>query len=366
MSRRAQSDNRAEPRHSLSPLERAFALAAPHHPHPNPRVGAVILDAEGAVVGEGAHEMAGGPHAEIVALEEAGSRAAGGTAYVTLEPCNHHGRTPPCTEALIQAGVATVVVAVADPDLRVAGTGIDRLRAAGLEVVADADVIGGEALDPGYFHHRRTGRPRVTVKLAATIDGQTAAADGSSQWITSEQARHDVHLLRERSDAVMVGAGTLRTDDPRLDVRLGDPARRQPAAVIVAGSRPLPARAKLYDRQPLIYRHDRLGDEPPGAEVVTVPGVAGVDLGAVVKDLGGRGIVDLLVEGGAHLAGALLRGGHADRVVVYLGAKLALGTGVPMLGGVWETLHDAVSVDIVDVTRLGPDVRITAEPRSSA
>lgn len=360
MSRRAQSDNRADQRHSLSPLQRAFELAAAEHPHPNPRVGAVVVDASGVAVGEGAHVAAGQPHAEVIALAAAGSRARGGTLYVTLEPCSHHGRTSPCTEAIVAAGVSRVVAAIEDPDPRVAGSGIARLRDAGIDVVAEADPAAGLALDPGYFHHRRSGRPLVTLKLAATLDGQTAAADGTSQWITSEAARQDVHRLRARNDAVIVGAGTLRDDDPRLDVRLHRTEGRTPRPVIIAGRRPLPAAARIYDRRPLVYQPERAASTPVGAEVVTLPGVDGVDLDAVVKDLGHRGMLDVLVEGGPTLAAAMARLGLVDRIVVYLAPKLGLGRGLPMFAGTWATLADHLTLEFVDVTQLGGDVRITA------
>ena len=363
MSRRAQSDNRASERRSPAQLLRAFEIAAREHPHPNPRVGAVITDSSGTIVGEGAHAAAGAPHAEILALRQAASAARGGTAYVTLEPCSHVGRTPPCTEALIDAGLANVVVAVGDPDPRVAGSGIARLREAGVRVTADVDPATGESLDPGYFHHRRTGRPLVTLKVAATLDGQIAAADRTSQWLTSREARRDAHRLRARSDAVVVGAGTLRSDDPRLDARADGYAGPQPLAVIIAGETPLPENASVYDRGPVIYRTRAHGDEPAGAELVTVPGVEQADLAAAIKDLGGRGVLDALVEGGPRLAGELLRTDLVDRVVVYLAAKLAGGSGLPMFGGTWRTLTDAIDMDILDVTTLGPDVRITAAIR---
>ncbi len=366
MSRRAHADNRADQRRSQAHLQRAFEIATFHHPHPNPRVGAVIVDERGVVVGEGAHVAAGQPHAEILALDAAGERANGATAYVTLEPCNHHGRTPPCTDALIAAGVRRVVLAVTDPDPRVAGAGSDRLRKAGIEVVEDVDVAAGEALDPGYFHHRRTGRPLVTLKLAATLDGQTAAADGSSQWITSEEARTDVHRLRARSDAIVIGAGTLRSDDPRLDVRIHGHHGPGPRPVVVAGRKPLPAESKLYARTPLVYRPADAAPPPASVEAVTLPSIDGVELEALVKDLGGRGMLDVLVEGGPTLAGALVRSGLVDRFVVYLAGKLGGGLGLPMFSGTWDTLDRAVELDVLDVTTLGPDVRITAATRRLA
>jgi diaminohydroxyphosphoribosylaminopyrimidine deaminase/5-amino-6-(5-phosphoribosylamino)uracil reductase len=316
--------------------------------------------ATGEVVGEGAHVRAGEPHAEVLALTAAGDAARGGTLYVTLEPCAHHGRTPPCTAAIAASGVARVVVAAQDPDGRVAGRGIGELRHAGVAVEPDVAPDEGEALDPGYFHHRRTGRPLVTLKLAATLDGQAAAADRTSQWLTGPDARADAHRLRAWADAVMIGAGTLRTDDPRLDVRLPDYDGPQPRPVVVAGTSALPATAQVWGRSPLVYRAALGGDEPQAAEVVTLPNTAGVDLDAVIKDLGSRGILDLLVEGGPTLAAQLVAGGLVDRLVVYLAAKLAGGRGTPMIAGVFSTLAAAHPIEIVDVAMLGGDLRVDA------
>lgn len=361
MSRRARSDNPAGLRRSEAHLQRAFDLARREHPHPNPRVGAVVVSQQGDIVGEAAHRRAGEPHAEVLALQAAGSRAAGGTMYVTLEPCSHHGRTPPCVDAVIGAGIRHVVVAIGDPDGRVSGTGIAALERAGIEVTADVDPAAGEQLDPGYFHHRRTGRPLVTLKLAATLDGQAAAADGTSQWITGEPARHAAHGLRARSDAVVVGAGTLRTDDPTLDVRIAGYSGRQPRPVIIAGSAPLPSAAQVYARDPLIYRHALMGDEPPSADVVVVGDAGTVDLIAAFKDLGTRGFLDVMVEGGPRLAAGLVAAQLVDRIVVYFGAKLAGGTGFPVFDGAWRTLDDAVDLEIESVATVGGDIVVTAE-----
>lgn len=278
---------------------------------------------------------------------------------VTLEPCNHHGRTPPCTDALVAAGVAQVIVGSIDPDPRVAGNGVAALRDRGIGVVTgvcDDEVV---AMDPGYHHHRRTGLPLVTLKTATTLDGQIAAADGTSQWITSEEARHDAHAVRSRSDAVMVGAGTVRTDDPLLTVRLEGHTGHQPKPVIVAGRQPLPTDAQLWDRDPLVYGAED-DVEIPSGEYVPLPGADGVDVGAMIKDLGARGIVDLLVEGGPRLAGSLLTAGAVDRLLIYYGAALAGGAGTPMIQGLWPTLASAHPTRITDVRRVGPDVRITA------
>jgi diaminohydroxyphosphoribosylaminopyrimidine deaminase / 5-amino-6-(5-phosphoribosylamino)uracil reductase len=336
----------------------AIGLADAHHPHPNPRVGAIVVTPTGAVVGAGAHIAAGGPHAEFVALDAAAEAARGATLVVTLEPCSHHGATPPCAERVISSGVARVVVGIEDPDQRVSGRGIEMIRAAGIEVVVGAAAEEAEALDPGYFHHRRTGRPRVTLKMAATLDGQAGAADGRSQWITSEPAREDVHRLRSRSDAVMVGAGTVLADDPRLTARLGDARAVGPLPVVIAGTRALPETAAVFSSPTLVY--SPVAVDLPAAEVVVIPGEGGVDLGAVIADLGGRGVVDLLVEGGPRLAGSLLRGGLVDRVVWYVGAGLAGGVGLPVVAGVLPHMDGIRPLDVVSVGLVGPDIRVEA------
>jgi diaminohydroxyphosphoribosylaminopyrimidine deaminase/5-amino-6-(5-phosphoribosylamino)uracil reductase len=340
-------------------MEQAIGLLADTSPHPNPRVAAVVIDKDGRKAGEGAHQKAGEDHAEVIALAAAGKRAAGGTMIVTLEPCNHHGRTPPCTEALIEAGVANVIVGVTDPDIRVSGGGIGRLRDSGINVLTDVLTDEIESADPGYFHNRRTGRPLVTVKLAGTLDGQVAAADGSSQWISSAAAREDAHALRAASDAVMVGAGTLRGDDPRLDVRLEGYEGHQPRPIIVAGRDPIPTQAKVYARAPLIYAPQRF-DPPEGAELEIMWHPGGVDVAAMMKDLGGRGILDLLVEGGPALARSLVQADVVDRLVVYVAARLAGGVGRSMFSGVWRTIGEARPLEIQSVTRIGPDLRVDA------
>ena len=336
-------------------MREAIALAAGTTPHPNPRVGAVVLDGSGEVAGRGCHRGPGSPHAEVVALAEAGERARGGTLVITLEPCDHAGRTPPCTEAIRSAGIVRVALGIEDPDPRVSGRGIARLQAAGIEVITGVAAAEVAALDPGYLHHRRTGWPRVTLKSALTLDGQIAAADGSSQWITSEEARADAHGLRAVSDAVMVGAGTVEADDPVLTVRLPGYLGPQPLPVVVAGSRPLPVEARLWQREPLVFAPEPAG--LPG-EVVALPGPDGVDLGAALAELGRREIVDLLVEGGAGLAGSLLRAGLVDRGVFYLAGKLAGGVGLPATGGSFASVDAAHAITIVSIDRLGPDLRI--------
>ncbi len=338
-------------------MERAIEAAAAHRPHPNPRVGAVVLSSSGRPVATGTHRAAGSPHAEIVALAGAGSDAVGGTLVVTLEPCAHHGRTAPCVDAIAAAGISRVVVGVVDPDPRVSGAGVAALAFAGIAVEVGVPGIDAEAVDPGYFHHRRTGRPRMTLKLAATLDGQTAAADGTSQWITGAAARADAHRLRADADAVMIGAGTLRLDDPSLDVRLPGYTGAQPRPVVIAGDRALPAAASVYRRHPLVYRLGRSGAEPVGLEVL-----GAADLPAVVKDLGARMLVDVLVEGGPTLARSMLAAGAVDRLVLYLAGRLAGGLGRPLFDGVFATLGDARDLHIDQAIAIGGDLRIVARP----
>lgn len=316
-------------------MARAAALATSVHGStaPNPWVGCVVVTAAGATF-EGATSPPGGAHAEVAALRSAGEQARGATLYTTLEPCAHHGRTPPCTDAIIGAGVARVVVAVADPDPQVSGRGLAALREAGIAVdvgVAAAEVA--EQLAP-YLKHRRTGRPWVVLKLAATLDGRTAAPDGTSRWITGEAARADVHRLRARSDAVLVGAGTVRADDPELTVRDEPAPDRQPLRVV-------------------------LGRAPEGARIRPALELSG-DLGDVLDELGGRGVIQLLVEGGAGVAHDLHAAGLVDRYVVYLAPALMGGDdGRPLFAG-----PGASSIDqlwrgrLVSVERLGDDLRV--------
>jgi diaminohydroxyphosphoribosylaminopyrimidine deaminase/5-amino-6-(5-phosphoribosylamino)uracil reductase len=338
-------------------MDQAADLARPEHPHPNPRVGALIVAADGTIVGRGTHVAAGTPHAEIHALTEAGEAAAGASVFVTLEPCSHQGTTPPCTEALIAAGVQRVVIGIEDPDPRVSGSGIASLRRAGIEVEMDSVPEAAEAVDPGYFHQRRTGRPRVTLKLAMTLDGQTAAADGTSQWITSEEARRDAHELRSRSDAVMVGAGTVIADDPQLTVRIDGFGDRQPRPVVIAGRRPLPVSARVFDRNPIVYTPVPL--DLPG-EVVVVADGPRADLRGAVSDLGSRNVVDLLVEGGAALAAGLERADLVDRYILYLAGAIAGGVGRPAFDNVFESIGDEHRLEMLDVRRVGPDLRVEA------
>lgn len=342
-------------------MQRAMELAAGTRPHPNPRVGALVLDASGAIVAAAAHQGPGRAHAEAAALVEAAERARGGTVVVTLEPCCVQGMTPPCTDAIVAAGVARVVYGAPDPDERVSGRGAAALRDAGIEVVEGVPGVDAEALDPAYFHHRRTGSPLLTLKAAVTLDGQAAAADGTSQWITSPEARADAHGLRAVADAVLVGAGTVLSDDPRLTVRLPGYEGPQPQPIVVAGTRPLRTDAAVLAGKALVYSPVPV-DLP--AEVVVLPAPGSrerVDLAAMAADLAGRGHLDVLVEGGPTLASALLTAGLVERGVWYVAGMLGGGVGRPALTGEWATLGDGVPVRIRRAVPLGPDVRIDFE-----
>lgn len=346
----------------MHPMERAIELARYQRPHPNPRVGAVIVDAGGQVIGEGAHVAPGTDHAEVVALKSASGDVTGSTIYVTLEPCSHHGRTPPCADALIEAGISHVVVGLVDPDTNVAGQGLERLREAGITVETGIMAEAIEDLDPGYLVHRRLGRSRVTLKLALTLDGNAAASDGTSQWITGELARQDSHRLRADSDAVLVGSGTLSVDNPLLNVRSVEGP--QPRPVIVAGRTPLPAGARIWQRHPLVVAGS--GYTGPGEHVAVATDTDGrVDVTDMARRLGDLGLLDVMVEGGPHLARSLFEAGIVDRIVIYYGAKLAGGTGKAAFAGDFATLADARDLQIKSVDVLGDDIRVEYLPKGS-
>jgi diaminohydroxyphosphoribosylaminopyrimidine deaminase / 5-amino-6-(5-phosphoribosylamino)uracil reductase len=336
---------------------------------PNPPVGAVVLDVDGVVVGEGATRPPGGPHAEVVALSQAGERARGGTAVVTLEPCRHTGRTGPCTGALLDAGVARVVVGCADgtPD---AGGGADELRSAGVDVETGvlADEVARGPLE-AWLTSRRTGRPFVTWKYAATLDGRSAAADGTSRWITGAESRADVHRLRAEADAVVAGVGTVVVDDPLLTTR-PDPGH-QPLRVVVdsTGRTPLTARALSGPRPAVVAV--RAGT--PAAEDAVYPDTlvlpgdddGRVELPALLQALADREVVSVLLEGGPTLAGAFVAQGLVDRVVGYVAPAL-LGDGPAALQGAGVgTIAAAHRLRLDDVTRTGDDVRLTLRPREA-
>jgi len=311
---------------------------------PRPWVGAVVVSPDGEAFA-GATEGRAGPHAEIVALARAGKQAQGGTLFVTLEPCSHHGRTPPCADAVIDAGIARCVVAVTDPDVQVNGSGLGRLRDAG--ITTDVGLLEHEVriqLAP-YLKHRMTGRPYVVLKLAGTLDGRSAAPDGSSQWITGAAARADAHGLRADSDAILVGAGTVRADDPSLTVRLPDTAR-------VGDDASQPLRVVL-------------GAAPAGAKVHPCLEMRG-DLGRILDELGDRGVLQLMVEGGARVAHDFHAAGLVDHYVLYLAPALFggddarglfAGAGVQSIDALWRG-------DITAVQQLGDDIRVDMVPRT--
>ena len=338
--------------------------------HPNPRVGCVLVK-QGEIVGEGWHAVAGGPHAEIVALQQAGGNASGATAYVTLEPCCHHGKTPPCSEALIDAGVSRVVVAMEDPNPLVAGKGLAQLREAGIETASGLLQAQAEALNPGFVQRMRLGRPYIRCKLAMSLDGRTAMSSGESKWITGAAAREDVHRLRARSSAIMSGIGTVLADDPSLTVRLeGEEAITQPLRIVLDPHLSTPEDAKFL-KQPgnslIVTACDEAGVQErlrrAGAEVLFLPkGKDAVDLVALMHYLAEREINEILMETGATLSGAILRAGIIDELIVYMAPKLMgdNARGLFHTPGL-ELLADAVALDIQDVRAVGDDWRITAK-----
>ena len=334
----------------LEHMRRAIALAEEVRAMtaPNPWVGAVVVPSGATRTYEGATAPPGGPHAEVTALAAAGAAARGATLYVTLEPCAHYGRTPPCTDAIIDAGVARVVVGVEDPDPRVAGRGLAALREAGIQVSVGA--AAGEVTEQlaAYLKHRRTGHPWVVLKMAASLDARTAAPDGTSRWITGEAARRDVHRLRARSDAVLVGAGTVRADDPQLTVRLGAGAGD--------GEGEGEGEGTALGRQPLRVV---LGQAPDDAKVRPALELSG-DLNDVLAELGRRGVLQLLVEGGATVAHDFHAAGLVDRYVLYLAPVFFGGDDArPLFAGPGAgTIEDVWRGRLVSVERLGDDLRV--------
>jgi diaminohydroxyphosphoribosylaminopyrimidine deaminase/5-amino-6-(5-phosphoribosylamino)uracil reductase len=336
---------------------------------PNPRVGCVLVK-DGAIVGEGWHQRAGEAHAEILALQAAGDQARGATAYVTLEPCCHQGRTGPCSTALIEAGVTRVVAAMQDPNPQVAGQGLQQLRDAGITVDSGVLQTQAEALNPGFIQRLHRGRPYVRCKLAMSLDGRTAMASGESQWITGEAARHDVHKLRARSTAILTGIGTVLADDASLNARLDDSVEvLQPLRVVLDSQLQLPATARLLSLpgRTLVLTQDSdaaMADtlRQAGAEVLAVA-MAGehLDLHAVMELLAQQQVNEVLVEAGPTLCGALLQTGLVDELVVYM-APVLMGDaarGLMHLPGL-EQMRDRVKLEIVELRAVGRDWRITA------
>lgn len=362
---------------SMALAKQAYAIA-----NPNPRVGCVLVDAHDRCIAVGHTQRAGGPHAEVMALRaarEAGHDVRGATAWVTLEPCSHHGRTPPCCDALIDAGIARVMVAIEDPNPLVAGRGIARLRAAGIDV----QVVGGEwgqasrELNIGFFSRMVRGLPWVRLKVAASLDGRTALNDGRSQWITSEAARADGHAWRARACAILTGIGTVLDDDPRLDVR-GIDTPRPPTLVVVDSRLQTPLTARLWEppssgTRPIWIAHAARNAQAEaalqarGATLIHLPGPDDkVDLPALMRELARREINELHVEAGHKLNGSLLREGCVDELLLYLAPKL-LGPGrdiaaLPPLPAT-AALDDATQLHYHDVQRVGDDLRIVARLR---
>jgi diaminohydroxyphosphoribosylaminopyrimidine deaminase/5-amino-6-(5-phosphoribosylamino)uracil reductase len=362
-----------------APLEvlwrRVFELAARGRfsTSPNPRVGAVLVDAAGAVVGEGTHERAGDPHAEAVALVAAGARARGATMLVNLEPCSHFGRTPPCTEALLAAGVSRVVCSIEDPDPRTAGRGIRRLRERGVDVLVGAFAEEAETLNEAFLKSIRDRRPFVHLKWAASMDGRIATRTGDSKWITGESAREDALLLREECDAILVGAGTVLMDDPLLTRRLALSSAIAPhRRLVLDGALKVPATARVFsaaggevwlatavpaDDPRLAPFHER------GVQVFSRRAAdGGVDLEALLGALHALDVRSLLVEGGGVTAASFLSAGLVDRVTAYVAPLLVGGAGArsPLAGEGPARLTDAHRLGVLEAVRIGTDVRLSA------
>ncbi len=347
-----------------------LAKQAQNQTAPNPAVGCVLVSADGAVIGQGQTQPAGSAHAEVMALRDAASRGRatlGATAYVTLEPCSHHGRTGPCCDALISAGIAQVVASIADPNPLVSGQGFERLRAAGIHVEVGPGAEASRELNIGFFSRMLRQTPWVRMKMAASLDGTTSLANGQSQWITSLEARTDGHAWRARASAVLTGIGTLLQDDPSLDVRLVE-TNRQPHRIVIDSQLQTPLDARIFkaDGQVWIYtastdavKTQALQDR--GASVTSLPGAGGkVDLAAVMRDLGQRQINELHVEAGFKLNGSLVREGWVDEFLLYLAPKL-LGPGQGLLAlPALDALTGAVQLEFLSADRVGPDLRLLA------
>ena len=361
-------------------MARALQLAARgcYTTHPNPNVGCVLVR-DGVLVGEGWHQKAGEPHAEVHALRAAGELARGATAYVTLEPCSHYGRTPPCALALVEAGVSRVVVAMMDPNPLVAGRGLQILRDAGIEVSCGIGEAEAQALNPGFIKRMKTGLPWVRVKLAASLDGRTALANGQSQWITGPAARADVQSWRARSSAILSGADTVLCDNPSLNVRWGQlPAEvqaeypeaslRQPLRVLVDSRQRLQPEARLFSLPGgvLLARQQRQGAWPEQVEQMELPLAASgkLELPALLRELGRRGINELWVEAGRQLAGALVAQQLVDELIVYLAPKVLGDTAQGLLAlPPLEALSQAPQFSLRAVRQIGDDLRLTLQPQ---
>ena len=353
-------------------IDRALALAAQARllAPPNPAVGCVLVSADGQVLGEGHTQRAGQAHAEVMALRDAagkGHDVRGATAYVTLEPCAHQGRTGPCSNALVEAGIARVVASLQDPNPLVAGQGFARLRAAGVQVEVGPGAEQARELNLGFFSRMVRARPWVRLKVAASLDGTTALGNGQSQWITSPEARADGHAWRARASAVLTGIGTVLADDPRLDVRLAQ-TPRQPVRVVVDSGLQMPATARLFEAEGPVWlytatddaaRRQALADR--GAQVMHLPDTQGkVDLAAMLEDLARREINEVHLEAGSKLNASFLRAGLVDELLVYLAPRL-LGPGQGLLAlPALSSLDEGTALEFLDCQRVGPDLRILA------
>ncbi|HEX3298994.1 MAG TPA: bifunctional diaminohydroxyphosphoribosylaminopyrimidine deaminase/5-amino-6-(5-phosphoribosylamino)uracil reductase RibD [Actinomycetota bacterium] len=359
----------------VSHMREALALAERGwgHVSPNPMVGAVVL-VEGQIVGRGWYEgPSGSPHAEVRALREAGDLARGATVVCTLEPCNHHGATPPCTDALLDAGVARVIVGATDPNPLVDGSGIARLRTAGLEVRDGVLAEEARRVNAAFDRHVTTGMPFVIWKVATSLDGKTAAHDGSSRWITSEESRLDAHRLRAWADAVVVGAGTVAADDPSLTARHPDLASAwAPLRVVVDASGRVAPEARVFDDEaPTLVATTVAGEPalsralPPGIDVAVCPADAsgGVSPRALLEELGKRDVQGVLLEGGATLAWSFVRDGAVDRIVQYVAPRVVGGADAPsaVMGEGFAPIDAALDLSFVGLERVGPDIRMEAD-----
>ena len=361
---------------ALELARKAIGLA-----EPNPRVGCVLVDPQGGVIGSGHTQAVGGPHAEIMALRDATARghtSVGATAYVTLEPCSHHGRTGPCCDALVAAGVRRVVASIADPNPLVGGQGFARLRAAGVAVTVGPGAAESRELNIGFFSRMLRKTPWVRMKVAASLDGRTALDNGASQWITGPLARADGHAWRARACVILTGIGTVRDDNPRLDVRLDAPVHRQPHLVVVDSRLETPPQAQLFDaqRKVTLYAATLPQDAMAalaarGAEVVAMPAsapgtLAKVDLKAMLADLARRETNEVHVDAGHKLNGSLIREGLVDELLVYLAPKLiGQGRGMAHFGPL-ATLEQSLALEFHSTAMVGPDLRILARIRGSA
>ncbi|PPV33755.1 bifunctional diaminohydroxyphosphoribosylaminopyrimidine deaminase/5-amino-6-(5-phosphoribosylamino)uracil reductase RibD [Ectopseudomonas oleovorans] len=362
-------------------MARALKLARKglYSTHPNPRVGCVIVR-DGEIVGEGWHARAGEPHAEVHALRQAGDKARGATAYVTLEPCSHHGRTPPCADALVAAGVSRVVAAMQDPNPQVAGSGLLRLAQAGIEVASGVLEDEARALNAGFIKRMEKGLPFVRVKLAMSLDGRTAMASGESQWITGPAARSAVQRLRAQASVVLSGADTVLADDARLTVRADElglgaemmalAQRRPPLRVLVDGRLRVPLSKTFFQVGPALVatcaaaaaRDRYLAD---GHELLAVPGSNGhVDLRKLLLELAGRGVNEVLVEAGPRLAGAFARAGLVDEYRIFVAPKLLGSSARPLFELPLNRMAEAPELQIVDIRAVGDDWQITAVPKA--